>query len=125
MSKTLKDYVTAAQAEVPAIPVAEAMAMHGREDVTFIDVREPPEVAQGRIAGAESIPRGTLEFAVDQSAPSGKPVFADPARTYVFYCAAGGRAAMAAQTARAMGLGKAVSMETGFPNWKDAGGPTE
>ena len=121
--KTLADYVSAAKAEVPAIPVADALAMHGREDVTFIDVREPPETAQGTIAGAVAVPRGTLEFAVDQTAPSGKPAFADPSRTYVFYCAAGGRAAMAAQTARAMGLSGAVSMETGFGEWKAAGGP--
>ena len=125
MTKTLKDYVSAANGEVPSITVADAMALHGRDDVTFVDVREPPEVAQGKIAGAEAIPRGTLEFAVDQSAPSGKPAFADPSRTYVFYCAAGGRAAMAAQTAKAMGLDNVHSMITGYGNWKADGGPTE
>lgn len=125
MAKTVNDYVSSAKAEVPAISVADAMKLHGRDDVTFVDVREPPETAQGKIAGAEAIPRGTLEFALDQTAQSGKPAFADPTKTYVFYCASGGRAAMAAQTAISMGLTKAHSMETGFGNWKSDGGPTE
>ncbi|QPH54460.1 rhodanese-like domain-containing protein [Pontivivens ytuae] len=121
--KTLSDMVAAAKAEVETITVAEAMEMHGRENVTFVDVREPPEVAQGRIAGAVPVPRGTLEFAID--GPSPNPAMADKGRTYVFYCAAGGRAAMAAATAKEMGYADAKVMETGFGNWKEAGGPEE
>ncbi|WP_185803430.1 rhodanese-like domain-containing protein [Pontivivens nitratireducens] len=122
---SLKDRVSSAKADVPTISVADAMELHGRDDVTFVDVREPPETAQGTIAGAEAIPRGTLEFAVDQSAPSAKAAFADPSKTYVFYCASGGRAALAAQTAKSMGLDDARAMENGFGEWKENGGPTQ
>jgi len=58
MAKTVEDLVKAAREEVPAIAPAEARALHGREDVVFLDVREPQEVAAGKVPGALAVPRG-------------------------------------------------------------------
>ncbi|WP_316014325.1 rhodanese-like domain-containing protein [Roseobacter sp. HKCCA0434] len=121
--KKLQDYVSDAKAAVEAITVEAARGLHGRDDVTFIDVREPPETAKGKIEGAEAIPRGTLEFAVDGPQPN--PALSDKSRTYIFYCAAGGRAAMAAARAKEMGFEDARAIDTGYPEWAKQGGPTE
>lgn len=105
----------------PTITVADALTLHGDDNVTFVDVREPAEIAQGSIAGAAKIPRGTLpDVLADLNGP-----LSDTSRTYVFYCAAGARASHAAQTAQAFGLQNIRVMETGYTNWKGAGGPTE
>ena len=48
--KTLLDE---ANAKVRTVPVAEAVSLHGREDVVFVDLRDPRELErEGRIPGA-------------------------------------------------------------------------
>lgn len=121
--KRLQDYVAEAKQAITTVTVEEARTLHGREDVTFIDVREPPEVGNGRIAGAVPIPRGTLEFAIE--GPSPNAALGDRSKTYVFYCAAGGRAAMAAARAAEMGFTDTRAIDTGFGQWTEQGGPTE
>ena len=43
----------------------------------------------------------------------------------MFFCAAGARSALAAQTARRMGLKPVAHIAGGFGAWKEAGGPVE
>ena len=65
------------------------MALHGREDVVFVDLRDPRELErEGRIPGAVHCPRGMLEFWIDPESPYHKPVFAQD-KTFVFFCAGG------------------------------------
>ena len=120
--KTLLDE---ASAKVRTLPVADALALHGREDVVFVDLRDPRELErEGRIPGAVHCPRGMLEFWIDPESPYHKPVFAQD-RTYLFFCAAGWRSALSAATAQDMGLQPVAHMEGGFTAWKNAGGPIE
>jgi rhodanese-related sulfurtransferase len=120
--KTLLDE---ANAKVRTVPVAEAVHLHGREDVVFVDLRDPRELErEGRIPGAVHCPRGMLEFWIDPESPYHKPVFAQD-KTYLFFCAAGWRSALSAATAQDMGLQPVAHMEGGFTAWKNAGGTVE
>ncbi|MEL7216550.1 MAG: rhodanese-like domain-containing protein, partial [Pseudomonadota bacterium] len=42
-----------------------------------------------------------------------------------FFCAAGWRSALAAQTAQEMGLEGVMHIDDGFAGWRDAGGAVE
>ncbi|MBL0403076.1 rhodanese-like domain-containing protein [Microvirga aerilata] len=118
--KTLLDE---ASAKIRTLPVAEAMALHGSEDVVFVDLRDPRELdREGRIPGAVHCPRGMLEFWIDPDSPYHKPVFAQD-KTFVFFCAAGWRSALSAATAQDMGLKPVAHVEGGFTAWKNQGGP--
>jgi rhodanese-related sulfurtransferase len=120
--KTLLDE---ANAKVRTVPVAEAVSLYGREDVVFVDLRDPRELErEGRIPGAVHCPRGMLEFWIDPESPYHKPVFAQD-KTYLFFCAAGWRSALSAATAQDMGLQPVAHMEGGFTAWKNAGGAVE
>ena len=120
--KTLLD---AANAKIRTVPVDEAVSLHGREDVVFVDLRDPRELErEGRIPGAVHCPRGMLEFWIDPESPYHKPVFAQD-KTFVFFCAAGWRSALSAATAQDMGLQPVAHVEGGFTAWKNAGGAVE
>jgi len=120
--KTLLDE---ASAKIRTLPVQEAMALHGREDVVLVDLRDPRELERdGRIPGSVHCPRGMLEFWIDPESPYHKPVF-NQDKTFVFFCAAGWRSALSAATAQDMGLKPVAHIEGGFTAWKNAGGPVE
>ena len=117
--------VDAAQREIETLGVEEAMKLHGRDDVVFVDLRDPRELArEGRMPGAFACTRGMLEFWIDPQSPYHKPVFAEDKR-FIFFCAGGWRSALAAQTAQQMGLKPVAHIEGGFGAWKKAGGPVD
>jgi rhodanese-related sulfurtransferase len=119
------DMVKAAEREVETLDVADAMKLHGRDDVVFIDLRDIRELGRdGRVPGAFHCPRGMLEFWIDPQSKYHKPEFAQDKR-YVFFCAAGARSALATQTAQRMGLRPVAHIRGGFGAWKTAGGPVE
>ncbi len=123
--KHVKDMVAEANAVVEHMPAAEAQALHGKDGVTFVDLRDPRELKRdGMIPGAFHCPRGMLEFWIDPESPYAKPQFQSDNR-FVFYCASGWRSALAAKTAHEMGLAGVSHIEDGFRGWKDAGGPVE
>lgn len=125
ITRSVEDLVAEANAAIRVLGVAEALEMHGRGDVLFIDVRDVRELAEsGRIPGARHVPRGMLEFWIDPESPYHKPYFAEN-RTFVFYCAASWRSALATKTAQDMGLAPVAHLEGGFNAWTDAGGAVE
>jgi rhodanese-related sulfurtransferase len=120
-----RQLLDAANREVETVSAAEAVALAGRDDVVFVDLRDIRELErEGRMPGAFHCPRGMLEFWIDPTSTYHKPVFAQDKR-YVFFCAAGWRSALAAQTAQKMGLKPVAHIEGGFGEWKKAGGPAE
>jgi len=125
ITRSAMQMVADAEAIVRTLDVAEARALHGRDDVVFIDLRDIREVARtGLVAGAHHVPRGMLEFWIDPESPYHKPVFAADA-TFVFYCAGGWRSALAARTAHEMGLRPVAHMAGGMKGWIEAGGPID
>ena len=121
--KRVEDMVAAADAEVETLSAAEAIALHGAEGVTFVDIRDVRELwRDGAVPGAFHCPRGMLEFWIDPESEYAKPQFASGDR-FVFFCAGGKRSALAAKTAQDMGLRPVAHVDTGFRGWKEAGGP--
>ena len=117
--------VDAAEREVETLSVEDAVKLHGRDDVVFVDLRDPRELErEGRMPGAFHCTRGMLEFWIDPESPYHKPQFAQDKR-FVFFCAGGWRSALAAQTAQRMGLKPVAHIAGGFGAWKKAGGPVE
>lgn len=122
ITKSSKDIVRAALSAVPAISAEEALALAGSPDHVFVDLRDGTAQAKtGVIAGAVTSSRGMMEFHIDPESPVHKPEF-NQAKTYVFYCASGGRSAMAAVVAMDMGLLPVVNLAGGVAAWKKAGG---
>ena len=125
ITKTSKDIVKEAMANVPAISAEEALSLLGSPDHVFVDLRDGTEQAKtGVIPGAVASSRGMMEFHVDPESPVHKPEF-NQDKTYVFYCASGGRSAIAAKVAMEMGLSPVVNMSGGVGAWQKAGGALE
>ncbi|AXI55994.1 hypothetical protein SuNHUV7_19990 (plasmid) [Pseudoseohaeicola sp. NH-UV-7] len=125
ITKSSKDLVKAALAAVPAISAEDALSLEGSSDHVFVDLRDGTEQAKtGIIPGAVASSRGLMEFHVDPESPAHKPEF-NQDKTYVFYCASGGRSAMAALVAMEMGLSPVVNLSGGVGAWKKAGGTLE
>jgi len=119
------ELVAAAEREIETLAVERAIALHGRDDVVFVDLRDIRELdREGRVPGAFHCPRGMLEFWLDPQSKYHKPVFSQ-AKRFVFFCAAGWRSALATQTAQRMGLTPVAHVGGGFGAWKAAGGPVE
>ena len=125
ITKPVKEMIAEANARIRTLSIEEALALHGSDDVVFVDLRDPRELQrEGKIPGAFSCPRGMLEFWIDPQSPYAKAVFRED-KTFVFYCASAWRSALATQTAQDMGLGPVAHIEGGFTNWKNAGGAVE
>lgn len=123
--KTAKDYMQAANAEVPKMGAEEAIAKHAAGQGVFIDVRDSASIAEsGTIKGVHRVPRGMIEFRADPAVEAMyNPIFAKDAEIYLI-CGAGGQAALAGKTLKDMGYTNVTNIG-GFPAWKDAGGPVE
>lgn len=125
ITKGYKALLVAAESEIATLTVEEAIALHGEDSLVFVDLRDPRELErEGKIPGAFHCPRGMLEFWIDPESPYHKPVFAEDKR-FVFFCAGGWRSALAAKTAKDMGLQPVAHVSGGFGAWKSAGGPVE
>ena len=109
------DLVAQAKATIKECSVTDVHDCLGA-DTIFIDIREPAEYQRGHLPGAVHLPRGLLEFdlhtLVDKCrkdmnlSPEEQPI--------VLYCGKGGRSALAALTAEALGYRKAKSMAGGI-----------
>ena len=119
MSLTAMDMVAAAKQHIREIDLDDARALLGHARV--LDVREPAECAAGKLPNAVNIPRGLLEFQIDNY-----PAFAGAQDTDILvYCLSGGRSALAAETLKKLGYTRAVSLAGGYKAWNDSGLPTE
>src|SRR3569623_396213 len=121
----IKALCESAEREIETLPTAAAIKLAGRDDTVLVDIRDIRELQRdGKVPGAFHCPRGMLEFWIDPESPYHKAVFAQDKR-FVFFCAGGMRSALAAQTAKQMGLQPVAHIEGGFKAWREAGGPTE
>jgi len=122
MIKSVRDMLEEANASIETITAEEALSLLGGDDTVFVDVRETGELERdGSIPGAIHCPRGVLEFEIDPNSPMHNAVFSSGKRV-MFFCASGGRSALAGLTATKMGLERVSHMAGGFGAWRDAGG---
>lgn len=120
-----KALVESARREIEEIAPEDVVALHGRDDIAIIDVRDIRELKrEGKIPGSVHCPRGMLEFWIDPESPYFKPIFGEDKR-FIFHCALDWRSALATQTAQNMGLKPVAHIEGGFAGWKEAGGAVE
>ena len=123
MPTTAKALLEAAHAAVPKVSGKEAIEMAAK-GALLVDVRDSAEVAAtGKAAGALHIPRGSLEFKADLTAPSADKNFAHD-KPVILHCASGGRAALAGKLLKDMGYTKVYNLG-GFKDWAEAGGKVE
>ena len=124
ITKTALSLVKDALAEVPAVSAYEAISFAGSDTYVFVDLRDGVEQARGMIPGAVASSRGLMEFHIDPESPVHNPAF-NQDKTYIFYCASGGRSALAAKVAMDMGLSPVVNLTGGIAAWTAAGGAVE
>lgn len=123
--KSAKELVAQANSRVKTVSAQEAMSLVEDPDIVFVDLRDSAELQRdGKIPGAVHVNRGMLEFVLDPSLPYHNPVFSS-GKKILFYCASGGRSALAADTAQSMGLERVSHLGGGFKGWKEASGPVE
>ncbi|WP_050614410.1 rhodanese-like domain-containing protein [Bacillus testis] len=77
------------------------------EPVNIIDVRQPSEVAQGKIRGAVNIPLGLLEFKMNEL---------NKREEYIIVCQSGGRSSQATAFLEYQGF-KVQNMAGGMNEW--------
>ena len=125
IKKGYKQLLDEANAEIQTLSTEQAITLFGKDDVVFVDLRDPREMdREGRLPGAFACTRGMLEFWIDPASPYSKPIFQGD-KKFIFHCAGGMRSALAAKTAQDMGLKPVAHMGGGFAAWRDAGGPVE
>lgn len=118
--RSVDEMVREADKAVRTIEPAEARRMAARGEAVLVDIRDVRELArEGRLAGAEHAPRGMLEFWFDPASEYHKPVFDRPDKTFVLFCAAAGRSALAAKALEDMGFENIAHMDGGFGRWRD------
>jgi sulfur dioxygenase len=104
-----------------AVTSDKALALVGRPDTTFIDLREKSEREKvGVIPGSLHAPYPDLR---DNLAPGGLLYELARAKSLLFYCAYGERSAMAVQAAQLVGIAAARHLQGGIEAWKNANGP--
>lgn len=123
--KTAKELVAEANTRVKTTSPAEAQSLLNTADTVFVDLRDSAELQRdGKIPGAVHVNRGMLEFTLDPTLPYHHPAFSS-GKHVIFYCASGGRSALAADTAQQMGLQHVSHLGGGFKAWCEAGGAVE
>ena len=122
----VEELVKKANLEVETWSVERVEKAQADHEIVVVDIRDIRELArEGRVPGAVHAPRGMLEFWVDPTSPYHREVFAQNDKTYVFFCAAAWRSALAAKSMQDMGFGPVAHMEGGFANWRELGKPVE
>lgn len=120
---TVKQLIEKANSRITTISVQDALGLLNDVQTAFVDLRDSAELLRdGKIPGAIHVNRGMLEFALDDSTPYHNAVFSSGKRI-IFYCASGGRSALAADTAQSMGLSNVAHLAGGFKGWVQANGP--
>jgi rhodanese-related sulfurtransferase len=87
-------------------------------DAIIIDVRTPPEVAEGIIPGAINIDYNAPDF-------SEKISGLDKSKPYYVYCMGGGRGSKALDKMKSEGFTKVINLEGGYKSWLENGYETE
>jgi rhodanese-related sulfurtransferase len=108
-----------------AVSTTEAVRMINREKAIVIDVGEPAEYAAGHVAGARSLPFGSIDSAKPGSKDGAKGLPANKASPLIVVCPTGARASRAVGMLRKLGYANVQSMAGGLRAWRDANLPIE
>ena len=124
--RSVDEMVREADAAVRSVTPQEAHDLADEGRAVLVDIRDVRELdREGRVPEARHAPRGMLEFWFDPASRYHKPVFDQPDKTFVLFCAAAGRSALAAKALQDMGFANIAHMAGGFGRWRDEGLPVE
>ena len=113
--KSSQTLVTEALQEIKTISTDEAYKMVSDNQCNLIDIRDVRELQnEGKVEGANHIPRGMLEFWLDPESVYFKEGKLDLDKEMVLFCAGGLRSALAAKTLKEMGFKKVSHIDGGF-----------
>lgn len=115
---TIAELVAKAKSKIQEVTPQDVAKKLGK--VTIVDVREADEYSAGHIPGAINIPRGVLEFRIDQH-----PALYDRGTEIVLQCQGGGRSALATVALQELGYKHVSNLAGGYSAWAAAGLPTE
>jgi len=102
----------------PAVDTLGATLLINKDDALVLDVRQPAEVAAGKIVNSKNIPLGDLAARVkDLEKWKSKPV--------IVVCASGSRSSSAVGVLKKHGFEKVFNLSGGFGAWQQAGLPVE
>ena len=114
--------VTEALKEIKTITPDEALNRFNSGSCNLIDIRESVELDKtGRVENSNHIPRGMLEFWLDQDSPYFKNGKLDMNKEIVLFCAGGLRSALATKALKEMGFEKVSHIEGGFAAMSESG----
>lgn len=114
--KKIDEMIEKAKRDIPQIDPAHVNAE--AETTTFLDCREPDEVANGYIAGALRVPKGQVDLLIEG-------LILDKNENIIVYCAAGTRSLLVSNTLASLGYKSVSNMIGGFQKWKALGLPVE
>lgn len=118
----VKELVAKANEQVTTLSPDAALAAQKENGALLVDIRDVRELnREGRIEDAVHAPRGMLEFWFDEESLYHREVFANEEQTYILFCAAGWRSALAAKSLMDMGFDNIAHIDGGFGAMKDAG----
>lgn len=117
---TIQELIANAKSQIEEIGVDEVQAFLENERPFVIDVREAAELINGFVPGADNIPRGVLEFKIQNH-----DEVTDKARTILVYCQSGMRGALATHVLRQLGYSQSVNLMGGFDSWLNKGLPVD
>jgi rhodanese-related sulfurtransferase len=103
--------------KVEQIGVAKLQSILDSEDeYVLIDVRQSNEYLLGNIPGSVNIPRGQLEFKINDENFWSEQYLYPPEKStlIIIYCKSGNRGILAAKTLNQLGFNNVVNLEGGF-----------
>lgn len=117
---SLDEMIENAKKEVTAIKAKDFMAvMEEGEAYILIDVRTESEHNAGFIPGSISIPRGVLEFRIENESVWENEGMYAPLKEdlIIIYCKKGHRGALASQTLKQLGFTNVKNLSGGMLDW--------
>ncbi len=109
--KSKEEISNEAKAKAPHISSQQLSdSLSEKQNLVLVDIRTEDEYEAGHIQGAQWLPRGTLEFSIQN-------LVKDPDTRIVLYCNSGGRSALATLTLEDMGYTNVVDLDGGFKAW--------
>ena len=113
--KSSQTLVLEALKEIKTISTDDAHKMLSSNQCNLIDIRDIRELQnEGKVEGANHIPRGMLEFWLDPESVYFKEGKLDLDKEMVLFCAGGLRSALAAKSLKDMGFKKVSHIDGGF-----------
>ena len=120
--KSSQTLVSEALKEIKTISSDEAHQKFNNNQCNLIDIRDIRELQnEGKVQGANDIPRGMLEFWLDPQSAYFKNGKIDMKKEIVLFCAGGLRSALATKSLKDMGYKNVSHIEGGFSSMKNNG----